>query len=252
MDYSKVQELVLNTKSIVSGYNHKDYKLKGKADFVTDIDLSISSYLKEELYKIAPQTGFFSEEESGSIHNDCWILDPIDGTTNLVYGYNMSSVSLAHYKDGDILFGIVYNPFSGEIFTAKKGEGAYLNGEKRLSVSSRPHSDAIIEFGAGSTHKDEADKTFRLACDIFKECIDIRRICSTALSLCFIADGRIDGYFEKVLKPWDIAAGSLIIEEAGGMLSDYSGRPLSFAQPTSVIAGNKQVHAYLEKKIRKA
>lgn len=245
MDYNKVQALVLSTKSIVDSYNHDDYKLKGAADFVTTIDIAISSYLKEELSKIAPEVGFFSEEETGSLKDNCWILDPIDGTTNLVYGYNMSSVSLAHYKDGEVIFGVVYNPFSGDVFSAIKGQGAYLNGTKRMSVSNRDINHAIIEFGAGSTHKENANKNFSLALGIFKDCIDIRRICSTALSLCFIADGRIDGYFEKILKPWDVAAGSLILYESGGKLTDFYGNPIKYEGVTSVVAGNIPVHSYL-------
>ncbi len=249
MDYRQVERLVKSTKFIIEKYNGKEYSLKGRSDFVTQVDIDISSYLKTELLRLDDSIGFFSEEEEGRLRSDCWILDPVDGTTNLVYGYNMSAVSLARYKDGEIVFGIVYNPFTEEAFTAEKGKGAYLNGEK-ISVSERDIKDAIVEFGAGSTHKENAEENFALAKEIFLDCIDIRRICSTALTLCFIAAGRIDGYFERVLKPWDIAAGCLIIREAGGELCDYLGKPLQFAASTSVIAGNKRVKEYLHKKIK--
>ncbi|UNT92896.1 inositol monophosphatase family protein [Allobaculum sp. Allo2] len=112
---------------------------------------------------MAPEAGFFSEEEEGSLSDPCWILDPIDGTTNLVYGFNMSSVSLGLYQNGEIVFGVVYNPFTDECFTAEKGKGAWLNGSKRLHVSNRELKDALVEFGAGSTHKDQADANFDLA-----------------------------------------------------------------------------------------
>ena len=250
MNYNEIEALVLNTKDIILNKTKLSVSIKAKNDFVTDIDIAVSNYLKEELLKIDPQAGFFCEEESGMLSDNCWILDPIDGTTNLIYGYNMSSVSLGHYLNGEIVFGIVYNPFTGEIFTAKKGEGAYLNHEKRLYVSERPVEESLIEFGAGSTHKEFADENFRLVTEIFKNCVDVRRICPSAIDLCYIAAGRIDGYFEKVLKPWDVAAGSLILEEAGGVITDYNGEKLQFAKSTSVIAGNRFVQKYLLDTIR--
>lgn len=237
INYDEIIDLVKQAGSFAYDENLIT-SMKGEADFVTQVDLLISSFLKEKLFELYPEIGFFSEEEEGKLSDLCWILDPIDGTTNLVYGYNMSSVSLGLYSDGKIIFGVVYNPFSKECFTAIRGQGAWLNGKKRLQVSNRPMKEAIIEFGAGSTHKDQADANFELAKQIFKQCIDVRRICSSALDLCFIAAGRIDGYFEKVLKPWDIAAGSLILEESGGMISDYLGNPICFEGPTTVIAGN--------------
>lgn len=251
MDYNVIVDLVKRTKSIVDTdkYRHQ-VEVKGESDFVTAVDFKISDFLKKELKKIDPKIDFFSEEENGCLTDSCWILDPIDGTTNLIFGYRMSSVSLGLYNNGNIIFGVVYNPFTEECFTAEKGKGAYVNG-KILHVSTRPISKSIIEFGAGSTRKKEADKNFELAKEIFKNCIDIRRICSSALDLCFIADGRIDGYFESVLKPWDIAAGSLILEEAGGKITDFCGDPIRFDKPTSVIASNGVVHKYLIDTIKK-
>lgn len=236
MDYNKIKELVIQSKNIIE--NHTiNYSFKGDADFVTNIDIAISNHLHERLKELAPNVGFYSEEESGKYTNNCWILDPIDGTTNLVYGYNMSSISLAHCVDGSIVFGIVFNPFNGEVFTAQKNKGAYLN-DTVLKTSNRILKDSIIEFGAGSTNKADADNAFNLAKEIFIRCVDIRRICSSALDLCYIAAGRIDGYFEKILKPWDYAAGSLILEEAGGMVTDFTGKKLSFDKSTSIIASN--------------
>lgn len=226
----------------------EEVSMKGEANFVTSVDIRISKFIKTGLRELDDKVGFFSEEEKGQLSDPCWILDPIDGTTNLVFGYRMSSISLGLYSKGEIKFGIVYNPFTKETFTAEKNQGSYLNG-KRLCVSSRSVHDSIIEFGAGSTHKKEADVNFEIAKTIFKNCLDIRRICSSALDLCFIADARIDGYFEKILKPWDIAAGSLILTEAGGKITDYNGRNVQFANETSVIASNGVVHEFLEKTI---
>lgn len=250
VNYDLVEKLVIDARQIVFNHtNSMNVKMKGDADFVTDIDIDISNFIKNELAVICPESGFFSEEEDGALMDDCWILDPIDGTTNLVYGYNMSSISLAHYLNGEIVFGIVYNPFNGEIFTARKGEGAYLNRSVRLQVSDRPIEKSLIEFGAGSTHKENADENFALVTEIFKHCVDVRRICSSALVMCYIAAGRLDGYFEKVLKPWDIAAGHLILSEAGGVTTDYSGNPITFSEKTSVIASNGVIQEFLKSKI---
>lgn len=247
MNYEKVVELVKSTRNIINDKKLiNDVKLKGAADFVTAVDFAISDYLKANLAELYPEIGFFSEEDNNNgLAEMSWILDPIDGTTNLVYGYNMSSVSLGLCENGEIIFGVVYNPFSEECYTAVKGEGSFLNGE-RLAVSKRKMAESIIEFGAGSTRKQDADESFELGKEIFKRCVDIRRICSSALDLCFIAAGRIDGYFERSLKPWDYAAGHLILTEAGGELTDFSGGRLPMDRPSSIIASNGKIHSELK------
>lgn len=245
MDYNKVLELVKSTRNIIFNRDSFDVNLKGKLDFVTNIDIAVSDYLKAELKNLAPDVDFFCEEEKGTLKNNCWILDPIDGTTNLVYDYRMSAVSLAHYKNGEILFGVVYNPFTDEIFSAIKGEGAWYNEATKITVSNRDMKAALIEFGINCAHKEKADKNFKIAKAVFENCVDIRRVSCAALDLCYISIGRIDGYFEGVLKPWDIAAGSLILTEAGGIITDYSGNTVDFKVPTSVIAGNLKVHKKL-------
>lgn len=249
MDYRHIIDLVKSAKQFVDLDSlRKKISVKGEADFVTEVDIEISKYLKYHLNTFEPNIGFFSEEENGSLSDPCWILDPIDGTTNLIFGYNMSSISLGLYSNGKMQFGIVYNPFNDECFTAERNKGAFLNG-KAINVSNRDVKNSIIEFGAGSTKKEDAAKNFEMAKVIFENCIDIRRICSSALDLCFIADGRIDGYFEGELKPWDIAAGSLILSEAGGTITDYLGRSLQFASPTSIIASNGKIHDFLKNTI---
>ena len=245
MNYKSVESLVLDTKKIILDKTTLSVSIKAKNDFVTDIDIAISDFLKTKLKEIDPTVGFFSEEEEGNLQDNCWILDPIDGTTNLIYGYNLSSVSLGHYLDGEVVYGIVYNPFTEEICTAERGKGAFLNHKKRLKVSTRNIDESLIEFGAGSTHKEFTEENFNLVKKIFEQCVDVRRICSSALDLCYIASGRIDGYFERILKPWDIAAGSLILEEAGGIITDYFGNPVQFAKQSSVIASNGVIQNFL-------
>ena len=215
---------------------------KSEHDYVTAVDMRINAYLKRKLSELDNSIGFFSEEETGELSDPCWILDPIDGTTNLIRNYKMSGISLALYEGGKIVFGVVYNPFTEECFSAIKGNGAYLNGEK-ISVSDRIFKDAIVEFGCGSTHKEDFDENWTIGGYIFYECMDIRRTCCASLALCYIACGRIEGYFEKILKPWDIAAGSLILEEAGGKCTSYDNRPVDFYGETDFIASNcESVH----------
>ena len=237
MDYQKIVDLVVGCKPIALGELTSKVSMKGDCDFVTAVDTTISETLKTALADLTPEVGFFSEEETGGLSDPCWILDPIDGTTNLVYGYNMSSISLALYQGGRVVFGVVYNPFNDDLFIAQLGSGATLNGAP-IHVSDRGLDQALIEFGAGSTHKDVADATFAIAKEVFCFCVDLRRICSSALAICYIAAGRLDGYFEARLKPWDFAAAGLVLAEAGGCMMDYQGQPLQYASPTSIVASN--------------
>lgn len=245
INQQKIISLVKSMRSIVMEEElRKDVHLKGKNDFVTAVDLRISHELKSKLLKMYPDIGFLSEEEDGKLSDPCWILDPIDGTANLVYGMKQSSISLGLYSQGKIIFGVVYNPYNRECYHAYRGKGAYL-GKKRLHVSSRKLEESIIEVGVASTHKEWIDETFSRIRNIFLHCLDIRRICSSALDLCYMADGRIDGYVEPRLKPWDIAAGSLILEEAGGKITDYQGNPIHFEGNTTVCASNGSIHKQL-------
>lgn len=249
-EYKQVIDLVYATKKITDDCALRlQIHEKGACDYVTAVDLTISSFLKGELKKLYPHIGFMSEEdEIRNFGNERWILDPIDGTTNLVFDYRLSSVSLALLKDGKIIFGVVYNPFTDETFVAERGKGAYLNGQP-LHVSEHRISESLIEFSAGARRKQDADVSFYIAKEIFKDCIDVRHICSSALSVSYIAARRIDGFFEKILNPWDYAAASLILEEAGGVITDWQGNPLQFDKPSSVIASNIQNHEYLLLKI---
>ncbi len=246
VDYEKIIDIVKSAKKFVlrDDLSH-EIKMKGEADFVTGVDLSVSEYLKKELHNITPNIGFMSEEEEPSkLAPTRWILDPVDGTTNLVYDYRMSSISLGLFDGDKTIFGVVYNPYTDETFTAVRGEGAFVNG-KRITVNDRAPHDSLIEFGAGSTRKHEADEAFAIAKEVFMNCLDLRRICSSALAVCFIAAGRINGYFEKVIKPWDYAAASVILEEAGGSLCDWTGASLPFDRPSSIIAASPKTYAYL-------
>ena len=248
--YKKVIELVHSSKDIIFDVSlRRDVRKKGNSDYVTAVDTAVSKYLKNGLKKLYPDIEFMSEEEEcESLGKNRWILDPIDGTTNLVFDFRLSSVSLGLLLNGEIVFGVVYNPFTEETFSAERGKGAFLN-EKRIFVHNRVLSDSLIEFGFGARLKSGMEQTFKTAQEIFTDCLDIRHICSSALSVCYIAAGRSDGFLEKQLKPWDYAAASLILTEAGGIISDWEGKALQFDESTAVLAGTRNSYDYLLKKV---
>ena len=246
MQYNEIIDLVVEAGQFVFDNGLRaEVALKGAADFVTAVDLKISGFLKEKLAVLTPDIGFMSEEENGGLQPKCWILDPIDGTTNLVYNYNMSSVSLALCVDGRIAFGVVYNPFNKDLFVAERGKGAYLNGRLLPKAPDRDPKDCLIEFGAGSTKKQFADEVFDVAKTVFNGCLDLRRICSSALAISYIAAGKLNGYFERVLKPWDYAAASLFLEECGARCCDWQGNPIRFDGPTSFVCGTEKALDFL-------
>ena len=225
--------------------------MKGDADFVTAVDYRISELVKSRLAILTPDVGFMSEEGDTDLAARRWILDPIDGTTNLVYGYNMSSVSLGYMEDGQIRFGVVYNPYNGDTFIAERGKGATLNGVPLGKAPDRELSACLVEFGAGSTQKQYTETAFAVAKEVFSSCLDLRRICSSALAICYVAAGRLNGYFEREIKPWDYAAASLVAEECGVRSLDWSGKPVQFDRASSFVAGTEKLLAFLLKTIQK-
>lgn len=246
MNYEPVIALVKEAgKFVFDKELKKDVSMKGDADFVTAVDLKISDFLKRELAKLTPEIGFMSEEEKSELKDRRWILDPIDGTTNLVYNYNMSSVSLAYFNNGVIEFGVVYNPFNGDTFIAERGKGAFLNGELLPKAVDRDLKDCLIEFGSGSTKKQFADTSFGVAKRVFLECLDIRRICSSAIAIAYVGAGKLNGYFEKSLKPWDYAAASLILEECGAKCCDWNGNAIQFDKASSFVCGTEKALEFL-------
>ncbi len=252
MDYNKIIETVIEASQFVFDESLKnDIQMKGAADYVTAVDIKISTFIQERLAEITPDIGFMSEEESNEeLAERRWILDPIDGTTNLVYGYNFSSVSLAYFNGKEVEFGVIYNPFNKDLFTAYKGKGAYLNGEKLGKAPDRELNECLIEFGAGSTKKQYADISFAIGKEIFKSCLDIRRVCSSALAIAYVAAGKINGYFEKSIKPWDYAAATLMLYECGAVCSDWNGDEIQFDLPSGYICGTPKAFDFLLKTIK--
>lgn len=216
---------------------------EGKKNFVTRYDLALQNFLFRELSKAFPGAEFVGEEGDNNIENDAlrFIVDPIDGTTNFMQDFHCSCISVALCKANDVIAGVVHNPYTNEIFSAEKGQGAYLNG-RRIYVSNRPLSDGLALFGTSPYHPENADATFELLRKIFDYCRDIRRSGSAAYDICTVACGRCEVFFEKELQPWDVAAGTLILKEAGGIALNYDGNEISFSKPEDVVFANPKAY----------
>ena len=213
---------------------------EGHANFVTTYDKKVQETLKEKLTEILPAAAFVGEEDD--IHTSiqkglAFIVDPIDGTTNFIKDYHVSAISVGLINDGRSYIGVVYNPYLDEMFTAERGKGAFLNG-KPIHVSRNPLSEGIVLFGTAPYYEELSRKSFDLAYEYFRHALDIRRSGSAAIDLCSIAAGRAEVYFELRLSPWDYAAGSLIVEEAGGVVTMVDGGEITFERPCSVLAAN--------------
>lgn len=207
-------------------------------DLVTKYDKAVQEMLREKLLQLAPQAHFVGEEED--VHEsiatgDAFIVDPIDGTTNFVHDYKNSAISVAMTRDGKQEIGVVYNPYLDEMFYAQCGCGAFCNG-KPIHVSDRPLVQGLTLFGSASYYKELTDESFRLLRKCFDRSQDIRRSGSAAIDLCTIAAGRAELYFELLLQPWDYAAGSLIVTEAGGSCTRVDGGDIDLTKGCSILA----------------
>lgn len=222
--------------------------LKGPADFVTAADIRAEETIYAELSRARPGYGFLMEERGlieGSDRTHRWIVDPLDGTTNFLHGIPLFAISIALERDGDLIAGLIHNPVSGETFTAERGKGAFLD-DRRIRVAARERlEDAVVTVGI--PHRGRPDHAlFLRECAIVMENVaGIRRTGSAALDLAWVAAGRFDAFWERNLSPWDIAAGLVILREAGGYVSDIDGRP-TMMKTGGVLAGNEAIHHGLQ------
>ena len=217
--------ILLNARDIVL-YEHEHLKVqeKGKSNYVTDLDIKIQSFIEEKINELYPNIVFVSEEKQiTDTVDDYWVLDPIDGTTNLIHGYESSCISLAYVTGGTPVFGCVCNIFEDELFYAVKGEGAFKknkNGTYRITTSINDIDNSIIGFGF-PYDKTKIDLLFSILKKIFPHCDDFKRKGPASLDICYVACGKLDAYIELDLEVWDFSAGMLILQEAGGYLSDF-------------------------------
>ena len=221
----------------------------GTANFVTKYDVAVQTFLINGIKAAFPDAVFIAEEKENDPamlqKDNCFVIDPIDGTKNFINGYRHSAISLAVISKGEVVFGAIYDPYMNELFTAEKGGGARLNG-KPMSVSSRPIELGIAAFGTSPYYKDTlSDKTFDFTKEIFLTASDIRRTGAASLDLAYLAAGRNDIFFEFILSPWDYAAGALLVTEAGGVITDIKGNPVDLSAPCPIFAANKTIHPKL-------
>ncbi len=214
----------------------------GFRDLVTEYDRKIQAYAVKRLSQIYPSAGFICEEgdtDTTEPEGLTFIIDPIDGTANFTHHYGHSCISICCAENGVPMVGVVYDPFKDELFTAERGEGAYLNGEQ-IHISDAALDGSLVLFGTAPYNLKLADETLARVRSIYGKCQDVRRTGSAALDLCYVAAGRAGLYFELELSIWDYAAGALIAEEAGASVFTIDGEKLQFIRPdkSSVIAGS--------------
>ena len=219
------------------------------ANLVTVYDRAVQEELCTALLALYPKASFLAEEQENDpavlLSPLCFIIDPIDGTANFVHGYCRSAISLAVMECGVNVFGAVYDPYLGEMFSATVGGGARVNG-KPMRVADRTPGEGLALFGTIPYQKERYGAAgFSLAERIFRTARDVRRSGSAALDLAYVAAGRCDMYFELSLSPWDIAAGILLVREAGGLVTDIHGGEPPLDSATSVVAASPACHPYL-------
>ena len=210
----------------------------GRSNFVTAYDKAVQARLEDGLREILPEARFIGEEGSEarySAHGAFFIVDPIDGTMNFIKDCRYSAISVALVIDGRAELGVIYNPYADELFTARRGHGAFCNG-RPLRVSSAPLAEGIVLFGTAPYDAALSERSFKLAFTAFRQAVDVRRSGSAALDLCAVAAGRAELFFELRLSPWDYAAGGLVVEEAGGTVTTAEGDPIAYDRPVSVLA----------------
>lgn len=246
IDYQELLLAVRNTREIIlDKERQKQIKTKGVGDFVTQVDLAVQTYLKDFLEERYPEIQFMGEEkDNGDVDREkpMWLLDPIDGTSNLIFGLQHSGVSLGLYDGEQICFGTIYDPFKDELFHAVRGKGSFLNGEPIHVHDADGLKDCLFYYGTNPYVRKSKQSFMKLIGEITSRCVDIRRMGSAALDLAHVACGRGGGYIEQDLKPWDIAAGIILVEEAGGMITDFRGNRIDPTGKSDTLCGTPAVH----------
>jgi myo-inositol-1(or 4)-monophosphatase len=223
-------------------------QVKSHNDFVSEVDRAAEEAIIQELRSKYPDHAILAEEsgrERGSKHSDyLWIIDPLDGTTNFIHGFPVYAVSIALAFRGKVEQAVVYDPTRNDLFMASRGRGAFLN-DRRLRVSKRTRmADALIGTGFPFRKGDNFKRYIRMFEEVMQHCAGVRRPGAAALDLCYVAAGWYDGFFETGLQPWDVAAGSLMITEAGGLVGNFTGEA-DYLYQRELVAGNPKIYGQL-------
>ena len=228
--------------------------LKGPANFVSAADRRAEETLYQELSKARPGYGFLGEDggaREGADKTHRWIVDPLDGTTNFLPGIPQFAISIALERDGTVVAGLIYNPANDEMFTAEKGKGAFLN-EQRIRVAARKRlADSVIACGLPHIGRGDLKLAAKETNLMQAQVAGLRRFGAAALDLAWVAAGRLDGYWERDIKPWDMAAGLILVREAGGYVSDCDGSDQMMAKG-HIAAGNEAIHKEILRVLKEA
>ncbi|PZQ19139.1 MAG: inositol monophosphatase [Ancylobacter novellus] len=226
--------------------------MKGPGDFVSAADRKAEDALRAELSRARPGYGFLMEESGridGTDPDHRWIVDPLDGTTNFLHGLPVFAISVALERAGVLVAGVVFNPVTDELYTAERGGGAFLN-DRRIRVAARRDlSDAVVATGIPHLGKPAHDRFREELAAVQSKVAGVRRFGSAALDLAMVASGRFDGFWERHLKAWDVAAGIVLVREAGGFVTDAQGHDTMLSSGT-IVAGNEAIHGALQKLVK--
>jgi myo-inositol-1(or 4)-monophosphatase len=231
---------------------HLQVSLKGPANFVSLADKRAEEMLYTDLDKARPGHGFIGEEggdRAGADKSHTWIVDPLDGTTNFLHGIPQFAISIALQREGTIIAGVIYNPANEELYIAERGKGAFLNDQRLRVAGRRKLNECVIACGLPHIGRGNHELSRLEMTAIQDKVAGLRRFGAASLDMAFIASGRLDGYWERNLQPWDLAAGQIIVRESGGIVSGIEGDddPLKTG---NVICGNEFVHAELVKLLK--
>lgn len=222
---------------------------KGDFDLVTEIDRRAEDYLIGQIRKRFPDHHLTTEESGELGGGDCcqWFIDPLDGTLNYAHGLSFFCVSIAYAVDGELRLSVVYDPMRDECFSAALGQGAWLNGERIRVSSTRELASSLLVTGFAYDVRTRTDNNLDNFRKFTFKTQGVRRLGSAALDLCYVAAGRLDGFWEIGLHPWDVAAGGLMVREAGGSVTNLNGQPDFLARPISILAANAMLHSEMER-----
>ena len=234
-------------RMILNFQNPKVFDKGHHADFVTEADLAVQNFLLEQLARAYPTAKLFAEEKDDNVLTDdlTFSIDPIDGTTNYFRNRRCSMISIGAVEGRRPVFGALYDPYHDELYTAQRGKGAFCNGQ-RLQVSNTPLNHAIVSFGTAPYYEWLFDITARTVGMLLPRIADIRRSGSACIDLCDVAAGRSDAMVEWTLQPWDYCAGTLLIEEAGGVTGNITGGPVTFEKGIPYMAANPRIFEELQ------
>jgi myo-inositol-1(or 4)-monophosphatase len=219
---------------------------KGTIDLVTEADIEAEKAVLEVIQKAFPEDYILSEEAGarGTVSDRRWLIDPLDGTTNFAHGFPFFAVSIALEVETSVVLGVVYNPYMNEFFEAVRGRGSYLNGKAIRVSETATLKEALLGTGFPYDVHQRPERVMHHFTEMIVRAQGVRRPGSAALDLCYVAAGRLDGFWEEKLHPWDTAAGAVIVEAAGGLLSTYEGAPYE-PHGETIVAANPALHRFM-------